>query len=375
MKRIALFSILCASHLGCSDPGGTTGSESHWLPCQKTDDCESDYICARNQCRPPDDLPEDWVGECDAATQDCGVVGSAPVNDPEAETTQWELRDGVADRPHSAGQCNIREAEWFFGPEGTIDFGDHGKPVRHARNGVERHFTYGPQGFISTIRIDENGTTTGGVTYSRDAIGRVLTKHTDDANGERLLTYTYDALGRIAHVRDESTRNGQTDVREVDVVWSADGLTHTDYNAFLYCEGDDATITRDADGFVRRRDWPTCAAFGNPMGEYERDGARLLRYLQLDRQTGESFAVAREATYDADGRVTSIAHMPSVADIPGEGSSRTEVTWANGWMSRLTIIRTHDDAVIDTVELDGECWFTVDELFEGTPQGTVLPLD
>lgn len=43
--------------LGCGDRG-RTGSETHWLSCDTTNDCNEGFVCSGGRCLPEDELPE-----------------------------------------------------------------------------------------------------------------------------------------------------------------------------------------------------------------------------------------------------------------------------------------------------------------------------
>ena len=360
-QTLLILAVAASASLGCSDStDGTVGSESHWLPCQKTDDCDSDYICARNQCRPSDDLPDDWVGECDPSREVCAVVGSAPINDPEIETIDWEYGRGAIARPQGAGTCVIGDGDWFFGSGLTIEYNESGQMVRVGAQEIE----YGPHGFTTSIRSPQHQ-----VIYERDGVGRLLVKTERDSQtgAESGRRYAYDHLGRISHVE---AFEGDVVRYETTVEWSDDGLSHTDFNSA--CREEGARIIRDSDGYVLRRDWPDCDAFGDPLGQYEREDGRFLRYYGLDRSNEEPNPTQSEAVYDERARLIAFEQLGGWAWDVNSQSGKSTIEWEGGWMRRIVVTRMQTGNVIDTVELTGDCWLTVDQVRQWTPLGTVL---
>ncbi len=350
----------------CSgDRGGTVGSESHWLPCAKSDDCESSYVCARGQCRPQDDEP--WVDECDAAVEICNVPGSAPVRDPELGTGDWELGRGAVARPKQSGTCSVG-ANNYFGGAMQIEFGDTGKRLRSTpMGGTSAHeYEYGAGGFVTRVFEVPASPTSHETVYERDAVGRLMRKVESGPNGSREVSYQHDSLGRISRV-DWTHSDGDTD--GIDVAWSEDGLTHTDHTS--PCP-DRSTLTLDADGYVAGRDWPDCAAFGDPLTEYDHDDDRFVAHVSIDRDTGERREVLSAATYDSDGRVLSVSREPDFASETYDQSTITNVEWEGRWMKRLVVSRIHSGRLVETVEMTGDCWFTVDEIRNWMPHGTLI---
>lgn len=63
LLTIGLSSVLWA----CGDGGAKTGSETHWLSCETTADCQSGYVCSAGRC-----LPEDEQGTNNGSGQNNG---------------------------------------------------------------------------------------------------------------------------------------------------------------------------------------------------------------------------------------------------------------------------------------------------------------
>ncbi len=366
MKITYLALTLTLVLVACSgDRGGTVGSESHWLPCAKSDDCESSYVCARGQCRPQDDVS--WVAECDGAIEICDVVGSAPVRDPEVETGDWELGRGGVARPQQAGTCLVGESTYFDRTGRTIEYGDNGKPLRRTWSaGDATEYEYGAHGFVTRERRVAEGSTIAETKFERDVVGRLVHyTYFDERWGRSERAYRYDALGRIKRV-DAEYLNGHS--WGTDVIWSDDGFTHTEHTQECGTQG---TVTRDGEGYIVRRDWPDCEAFGNPIREYDRDGEKFVAIVSIGRETGER-SVIGDATYHPDGRLRSISNGIDRAEGGDDEGTTTQIEWEDGWMTRLVVTRILSGRLVDTVELTGDCWFTMDEVRNWTPYGVVL---
>ncbi len=357
MKYTNLFAILIAASfwLGCSD----TDTGAKWATCETTAECNSDEVCAQNECR-----PGPWVGECDATISICpGIIGGIAINDPETERSDWENGRGAVTRPAGANTCIIKKsAEGVFFPiDMTVEYDNDGRITRDG----DREITYEAHGLLASVLSSETK-----VTYERDPVGRLLVKTTEDlATGTEIGTrYSYDYVGRISRVVRFA---GDTITSDTPVEWSEDGLTCTDYNYNPSAEG--ATITRDINSYVVRVDRPPLmAASPSSVTEYQHDAGRLLEVTWQETSTVEPPETVKKVNYDSSGRLSSVEQWQFESMLPSGRSAGSTIEWEDGWMRRIVLTHLQTGTIIDTVELEGDCWFSADQVLDWTPYGAIL---
>jgi RHS repeat-associated protein len=248
------------------------------------------------------------------------IAGVATSTDP-----KWSKSDG---NPASATNMDINSsgASPGFGialsPTGDIYVADRGFYAGLSST----------TGMIRTIQLPFGGlsnfTTTypspdGAQVYDFDAAGR-HTRTRDAVTNTTLYTFTYDASGLIASVKD---RNDLVTTIERDGVGNA--------AAIVAPGGQRTTLTVGTDGYL--------AAIANPAGEtsaYTYNAGGLLASLTDPRSQIHAF------TFDADGRLTKDADpaggSTTLAGTNSSTSSDVTATSAMGRRTTFSLLRSPD---------------------------------
>ena len=80
----------------CGSDNKQTGSETHWLSCQTSRDCNDGFVCSANRC-----LPQDEVGNNNAENNNVGTSNNVGANN----TVNWN--NGLSNNTTGSNNTNI----------------------------------------------------------------------------------------------------------------------------------------------------------------------------------------------------------------------------------------------------------------------------